>query len=256
VIDASRCAAHFDREHAQLLSCEHLGQNGFCKPWVILTKASDTLRSVARYYVSDLTHFVDDQGRAVSGPLGKLGRYLGLIVESASLMKEGHTDYIPLLCGNPVRRKRCTGQLTAGHAARDSVEWACPLCGEAGHLTNWSGSEFDLGPAREALAYDGQTEVLVPLDELDAMRRSGRGSRSLRQLMAEAIRVSDRHCFFLAQTRELTRLKEYAAIASDVGRGEDRRLLDRFGARMDALVTTFASFTGADLRSDSERLLN
>jgi hypothetical protein len=217
--------------------------------------ASDTLSRVARYYVSDLTHFVDDQGRAVSGPLGKLGRYLGLIVESASLMKEGHTDYIPLRCGNPVRRKRCMGQLTAGHAARDSVEWACPLCGEAGHLTNWSGSEFDLGPAREPLAYEGQHEVLVPLDELDAMRRSGRGSRSLRQLMAEAIRVSDRHCFFLAQGRELTRLREFACMAADVARGEDRRLLDRFAARMDAMTTTFASFTGVDAR-ERERLLN
>jgi len=222
---------------------------------MIRFSASDTLCRVARYYVSDLTHFIDEQGRAVSGPLGKLGRYLGLIVESASLMKEGHTDYIPLRCGNPVRRKRCIGQLTAGHAAHDAVEWACPLCGEAGHLTNWIGSEFDLGPARDPIAYEGQSEVLVPLDELDAMRRSGRGSRSLRQLMAEAIRVSDRHCFFLAETRELNRLKEFAALAADVARGDDRRLLDRFGARMDALVVTLSSFTGVDVR-ERERLLN
>jgi hypothetical protein len=216
---------------------------------------SDTLSRVARYYVSDLTHFVDDQGRAVSGPLGKLGRYLGLIVESASLMKEGATGYIPLRCGNPVRRKRCTGQLTAGLAARDSIEWACPLCGEAGHLTHWSGSEFDLGPARDLHVYEEPCEVLVPLDELDAIRRSGRGSRPLRQLLAEAIRVSDRHCFFLGSDRDLSRLKEYATIAANVARGEDRRLLDRFAARMDALTTTLGSFTGVD-EHERERLLN
>lgn len=208
-----------------------------------------------RYYVSDLTHFVDDQGRAVSGALGKLGRYLGLIVESASLMKEGHVGYIPLRCGNPVRRKRCYGQLTAGRAARDCIEWACPTCGEAGQITNWANTEFDLSPATGPQAYEGQTEVLMPLDELNAMRRSGRGSRLLRQLLAEAIRVSDQHCFFLAHDRELLRLKELANIAGNVARGEDRRLLDRFGARIDAFVTTLASFTGT-YSDESERLLN
>jgi len=236
-------------------SCEQLGHDEKNQTRMNRFKASDTLLPVARYYVSDLTHFMDEQGRTVSGPLGKLGRYLGLIVESASLMKEGHSDYIPLRCGNPVRRKRCNGQLTAGHASRDSVEWACPLCGEAGHLINWSGSEYDLGPARDPLAYEDHTEVLVPLDELDAMRRSGRGSRSLRQLMAEAIRISDRQCFFLAHNRDLTRLKEYAQLAANATRGEDRRLLDRFSARMDALVTTFSAFTGFDLR-ERERMLN
>lgn len=216
---------------------------------------SDTLRGVPRYYVSDLTHFVDDQGRAVAGALGKLGRYLGLIVESASLMKEGHVGFIPLRCGNPVRRKRCNGQLTAGRAARDCVEWACPACGEAGQITNWANTEFDLGPASGPQAYEGQAEVLVPLDELHAMRRTGRGSRLLRQLMAEAIRVSDQHCFFLAHDRELMRLKELATVASNVARGDDRRLLDRFAARIDALVTTLASFTGNHV-NESERLLN
>jgi hypothetical protein len=216
---------------------------------------SDTLRRVPRYYVSDLTHFVDDQGRAVAGALGKLGRYLGLIVESASLMKEGHVGFIPLRCGNPVRRKRCHGQLTAGRAARDCIEWACPMCGEAGQITNWANTEFDLSPATGPEAYEGQSEVLVPLDELNSMRRSGRGSRLLRQLLAEAIRVSDQHCFFLAHDRELLRLKELANIAANVARGEDRRLLDRFGARVDAFVTTLASFTGTH-SNESERLLN
>jgi hypothetical protein len=170
-------------------------------------------------------------------------------------MKEGHVAYIPVRCGNPVRRKRCDGQLTAGRAARESIEWACPLCGEAGQINNWAGSEFDLGPALENVAYEGQLEVLVPLEELHIMRRSGRGTRALRQLMAGAIRVSDKHCFFLAHDRELARLKEFAAMASNVARGEDRRLLDRFAARMDAFVTTLASFTGADY-SERERLLN
>lgn len=214
-----------------------------------------TLRGVSRYYVSDLIHFVDDQGRAVAGPLGKLGRYLGLIVEAASQMKEGHVGHIPVRCGNPVRRKRCNGQLTAGRAARESIEWACPSCGEAGQINNWAGTEFDLGPALEHVAYEGQLEVLVPLDELHAMRRSGRGTRSMRQMMAGAIRVSDQHCFFLAHDRELLRLKEYAMVASNVARGEDRRLLDRFAARLDALATTLASFTGA-VYSERERLLN
>jgi hypothetical protein len=232
-----------------------LGHNVINKRLMTQTNKLGTLRGVSRYYVSDLIHFVDDQGRAVAGPLGKLGRYLGLIVEAASQMKEGHVGHISVRCGNPVRRKRCDGQLTAGRAARESIEWACPVCGEAGQINNWAGTEFDLGPAAEHVAYEGQLEVLVPLDELHAMRRSGRGTRSMRQMMAGAIRVSDQHCFFLAHERELARLKEFATIASNVARGEDRRLLDRFAARMDALATTLSSFTGADY-SERERLLN
>lgn len=213
-----------------------------------------------RYYVSDLIHFVDDQGRAVSGPLGKLGRYLGLIVESASLMREGHAGYIPMLCANPVRRKRCFSQLTGGLAGRDNIEWACPTCGEAGHINHWTGTEFDLGPAidlRGAMATESQLDVIVPLDELDAMRRTGRGSRSMRQLMAEAIRISDKHCYVLGGERELGRLKELALVSADVARSEDRRLLDRFAARMDAHVTRLEAFIGGGGEDpERERFLN
>lgn len=210
-----------------------------------------------RYYVSDLIHFVDDQGRAVSGPLGKLGRYLGLIVESASLMREGHAGYIPMLCANPVRRKRCFSQLTGGLAGHDNIEWACPACGEAGHINHWTGTEFDLGPAIDLRAAESQLDVIVPLDELDAMRRTGRGARSMRQLMAEAIRISDKHCYVLGGERELGRLKELALVSADVARSEDRRLLDRFAARMDAHVTRLESFIGGGGEDpERERFLN
>jgi hypothetical protein len=235
--------------------CERLGHNMFMKLRVTQFFASCTLVCVPRYYVSDLAHFVDDQGRAVGGPLGKLGRYLGLIVESASRLKQGHAAHIPMRCSNPVRRKRCSGQLTASLAAHDSIEWSCTSCGEAGHITNWVGTEFDLGPAQDIHVFDAQRDVVVPLDELDAMRRTGRGSRSMRQRMAEAIRVSEQHCYFLGTEHELLRMKEYALVSANVARAEDRRWLDRFAGRLDAHITTLASFIGGE-DPERERLLN
>lgn len=235
--------------------CEQLGHNSLINLCVTQFFASCTLVCVSRYYASDLAHFVDDQGRAVSGPLGKLGRYLGLIVESASLLKQGHARHIAIRCCNPVRRKRCTGQLIASLAAHDNIEWSCPACGEAGHITNWVGSEFDLGPGQDVHVFDTQRDMVVPLDELDAMRRTGRGSRAMRQRLAEAIRVSDHHCYFLGSEHELARLKEYALVSANVARGEDRRLLDRFAARIDAHITTLASFIGGE-DPERERFLN
>jgi hypothetical protein len=208
-----------------------------------------------RSYVTDLTHFLDHAGELVDGPAGKLAGYLGLVVESASMMKAGQGGYIPLRCAQPGRRRRCAVQLTAARVARDCVEWQCQACGDSGSITNWSGTRFDLGPARELSLSDAQLDVIVPLDELDAMRRLGGGPRTLRQSLAEAIGIDDGYLFLPAGQAELTQLKQLSELAADEARGDDRRLLDRFAARMDAFITTLASFVEGD-ELNPQRMMN
>jgi hypothetical protein len=134
------------------------------------------------------------------------------------------------------------------------VEWECPGCGERGLITNWVGTGFDLRTAPGMKRANEYRDIIVPLDELDAMRRLGDGSPALRRLLVEAVDVDERYLVFLAGEDELLLLHESAQLAADRTRGEDRRLLDRFAARMDAFITTLPSFIQGPERPD--RLLN
>jgi hypothetical protein len=207
-----------------------------------------------RSYITDISDLLDDRGHPVEGRAGRIARYLGLVVEAGSVMKEGHGGYIPMRCANPARRKLCASQLLAARPSRDTVEWECPGCGERGLITNWVGTGFDLRTAPGMKRANEYRDIIVPLDELDAMRRLGDGSPALRRLLVEAVDVDERYLVFLAGEDELSLLLESAQLAADRTRGEDRRLLDRFAARMDAFITTLPSFIQGPDRPD--RLLN
>jgi hypothetical protein len=195
-----------------------------------------------RCYITDITDLLDDRGRPVEGRAGRIARYLGLVVEAGSVMEEGQGGYIPMRCANPSRRRLCSSQLVAARPSQDTVEWECPGCGERGLITNWSGTGFDLQTAPGVKPANEYRDIIVPLDELDAMRRLGDVSRALRRLLVEAVDVDERYLVFLAGEDELTLLRESARLAADRARGDDRRLLDRFAARMDTFITTLPSF--------------
>jgi hypothetical protein len=210
--------------------------------------------SVPRNYVTDLIDLLDPKGQPAAGQPGKLARYFGLVVEAGSIMKRGEGRYIPMRCSNPVRRKPCASQLIAARPDDGVVEWECPACGERGSVSNWSGTSFDLGAVRPVRMVEESRDVVVPLDELDAMRRLSSTPQQLRRLLVEAIGIGDNYLFFPASQDELIQLREYAQVIADESKGEDRRLLDRFGARMDAFITMLPEFTeGAE---EHNRLLN
>lgn len=209
---------------------------------------------VPRNYVTDLIDLLDPTGQPAEGHSGKLARYFGLVVEAGSIMKRGEGRYIPMRCSNPVRRKTCASQLIAARPDDGTVEWECPACGERGRVSNWSGTTFDLGSVRPVRMVEESRDVVVPLDELDAMRRLSYTPPLLRRLLVEAIGIGDNYLFFPASQDELIQLREYAQVSADEAKGEDRRLLDRFAARMDAFITMLPEFTeGAE---EQNRLLN
>lgn len=209
---------------------------------------------VPRNYVTDLSHLLGPAGEPAAGSAGKLARYFGLVVEAGSIMKRGEGRYIPMRCSNPVRRKTCASQLIAARPEDGTVEWECPGCGERGSVSNWSGTSFDLGSVRPVRMVEESRDVVVPLDELDAMRRICVTSPGLRRLLVEAIGIGDDYLFFPASQDELVQLREYAQVGAEEAKGEDRRLLDRFAARMDAFITMLPEFT-EDAEAQN-RLLN
>lgn len=198
-----------------------------------------------RSYITDLTHFLDEEGQPADGPAGKLFRYLSHIVESGSVMETGEGGKIGLCCANPSQRKRCRAQLFAGRASADSVEWQCAGCGEHGIVSNWSGMECDLGKLRVTPSSE-HCEATLQLQEVDALRRLGRVPRPLRALLVGTIDVGEGYLMVLASHDELMGLRDVALAAADIARGADRRLLDRFAARVDAFRTTTADFFEPD----------
>jgi len=204
-----------------------------------------------RCFVTDFSDLLDGDGQ----PIGRYARYLGLIVEAGSIMSEGEGGYVPMRCANPHKKRACHAQLTASRTFQDQIEWECPSCGEQGVISNWVGTSFDLGSAPELPHHPEHRDVVVQLDELDSMRRLAGLSPRLRRLLVEAASIGNNYLFFLAGHHELVQLREAAKGAADRNRSAERRLLDRFCARMDAFITTLSSFIGED-EQRSYQLLN
>ena len=210
---------------------------------------------MSRCLVTDISDLLDVDGQPVNGPTGRLARYLGLIIEAGSIMSEGEGGYVPMRCANPTRKRPCNAQLTASPTFQDHIEFECPSCGEQGLIVNWQGTCFDLTDAPELSHHPEHRDVVVQLDELDTMRRFGGLSPRLRRLLVEAASIGNNYLFFLAGHHELVQLREAARGAADRHKSGERRLLDRFCARMDAFITTLSSSI-SDEEQRSYQLLN
>lgn len=198
--------------------------------------------SAPRTYVTDLTHFLDSDGNVVDGPAGKLARYLGLIVELGSVMDVGDGGLVPMFCSNPSRRRRCGSRLVVRRSSRESIEWECPTCGENGVIRNWFATRFGLGAARAMMPTAETADVVVRSDELWAMRRLGGGVPVLRRKLVEAMDFGGGYLMFHADHGDIEELRDLSSDAAGRAGGKDRRLLDRFAARMDAFRTTLREF--------------
>jgi hypothetical protein len=194
-----------------------------------------------RTYVSDLTHFLDERGQVIEGPLGKMGHYLGLIVEIGSVLPIGHGGLAPAHCASP-RRRRCGGRLVVARPEAERIEWECQTCGENGVISHWIATRFNLVSVPRVAQADVSSDPVVQLDELSAMRRLGGAPPTLRRLLAEAGDLGEGYFTFSAGFAHLEELRDLAASAAERARGEDRRLLDRFAARMDAFRTASPDF--------------
>ncbi len=203
-----------------------------------------TGRPQPRTYVSDLTHFLDERGDIVDGLPGKMGAYLARIVETGFLLPAGQGTLAAALCSNPSRRRRCRGRLGIVRASDERIEWECQRCGENGVIHNWAGTRFDLSsvPARGPSG----VSVVVLAHELWSLRCLGEGTPELRALVAVPLDIDEGYVSFAADFADVGELIELCERGADAARGEERRRLDRLGARFDAFRTTLPDFIEPD----------
>ncbi|MEM6674721.1 MAG: plasmid pRiA4b ORF-3 family protein [Planctomycetota bacterium] len=159
--------------------------------------AAEPMRPQTRYPYrhTHLPHLLDgdDLSARIPSEARNLALYLGRIVAGATFHGEPGRDFelTGVGCRRRPGRRRCGGEIVArSHERHDGLEWACPACQDAGTISSWRGSPFDLVRRPQVEEVDGTTTVrrsveISPADHDRLLRLS--------HLTADAIRVLVRH---------------------------------------------------------------
>ena len=157
--------------------------------------------------------------------------FLGAIVEVVTACGVGtNWERSIVRCDEP----RCDSALALRRTG-DACEWYCPSCATFGAVVGWRNGRFDLA---EVLADDDShrtdAAIFARLDELDAVRRCSLPPR-LKLTLALASLQADFVVVTCAE-RELSEL--LCGLEEAIGRMPqgDRRLIDRFVARVDSAL--------------------
>ena len=98
--------------------------------------------NMPRTYVTDLQHFLDDQGDLAEMPnqAKQMAAFLVLIIDA--ITPEAPEDFVE--SGVRCRARKCTGEILARLDPGDEViTWHCPACGQNGVVRNWQGTKWD-----------------------------------------------------------------------------------------------------------------
>ena len=94
-------------------------------------------------YVTDITHYLDDEGELpaqMPAPARKLACFLVLVIDAASRNVPSDNQDISFRC----RKADCTGSIRASLASTDDeIGWFCPDCGHNGVIRNWQGTKWN-----------------------------------------------------------------------------------------------------------------
>lgn len=94
-------------------------------------------------YVTDITHYLDDQGE-VSADMPREARQLASFIV---LVIDGTSRNLPIVNQDiniRCRKADCTGSIHASLAPTDDeIGWFCPACGHNGVIRNWQGTKWN-----------------------------------------------------------------------------------------------------------------
>ena len=88
-------------------------------------------------YITDATHFLDAKGAIgpKRGPGRKMAEFLGSVIVAATLPKPGTVQPLCIKCSGPIK---------ASVNAANDIHWSCPVCFEAGRISNWRHTLWDM----------------------------------------------------------------------------------------------------------------
>jgi hypothetical protein len=109
---------------------------------------------MADTWVTDITHFLDENGEMVQEPLEarSLGEYLAAIIAMASFIEPEYPEKYQVVCRRRPNRKPCLEEIIGYiDPETDDIFWKCPKCGDRGLISNWQGTIWDMSDDGEVV---------------------------------------------------------------------------------------------------------
>jgi len=111
--------------------------------------------------VADLRHFLDLPDDT-PGPARRLAEQLGDLVKASTAAEPGAAWVSALTCQRRPGNRRCAGRMIVRRAdPAGPIAWECSDCGDAGHISGWEGTPYDLRSRRPRSTGGGQ-QIRVP----------------------------------------------------------------------------------------------
>lgn len=119
--------------------------------------------------VADLQHFLD-VGPDTPGPARKLAEHLSGIVAAASAGEAQTRWETALPCRRRPAHRACPGRIVVSWTQPEHpINWCCSHCDDAGTITNWATSIYDLR-RQQLTASEPVQDVVVDTDTAAALR--------------------------------------------------------------------------------------
>ena len=119
-----------------------------------MTANVQSLKEERAMFIADLQHFVDvwDSNVAVPAPARRVANQLGAIAEAATAigLPTDRTRITPIHCSKRPGKVRCPGAIAILVTDDGRIEWMCTTCRDAGILSGYQGTPWDLTPPRMA----------------------------------------------------------------------------------------------------------
>jgi hypothetical protein len=181
--------------------------------------------------VTDLHHFLDLPQDA-PGPARRLGEHLSNIVRAATAGDAG-TDWESVLpCRRRPANRACPGRIILlGTEPGSPIRWRCGVCDDAGVISSWEHSVFDLRRRHRTVA--GATNEIVISNEVAAVLRGLQlPDRDCERLIFR-IRAHRDSAVLAATDDDLDELIGF--VAAEANHETNRRRQQRLDAALDAL---------------------
>jgi hypothetical protein len=109
---------------------------------------------MADTWVTDITHFLDEEGEIITGPpqARKLGDYFAAIIMMATFPDPDYPPEYRVSCRRKPHRKPCLEEIIGYiDPETDEIFWKCPKCEDRGLISNWRGTIWDMSDFDEVV---------------------------------------------------------------------------------------------------------
>jgi hypothetical protein len=181
--------------------------------------------------VTDLHHFLD-LPEDTPGPTRRLAEHLSNIVRAATAGDAGTAWETALPCRRRPRNRACPGRMIVLRTEPGTpIRWQCSVCNDAGVISNWEDSPFDLR-RRGITVAEAANEIVIP-NEVAAALRDLRLLDTDCERLVFRIRAHNDHAILAATDDDLDELIGF--VAAEANHEPNRRRQQRLDAAFDAL---------------------